>query len=177
MKKPQLLKDFLLDALPELQNNPDRILIFVDDGSIKNTLAMGLSFEYEYTLTLVLTDYAKDLASISVPLFDWLRVHQSELLANLEKVNQGISFEAEILNNNSVDLVMTIPLTERVIVKRQVNQITIDYPPEPQYQHAISPRQVVMHDKDGSVLANWLSVEADDYKVVEVPLSKRGRDD
>lgn len=175
MKKPQLLKDFLLSTITDLQHNPDRLLIFVDDGKIRNTLATGLSFEYEYTLTLVLTDYVGDLATVSVPLFDWLRIHQSEILANLDKVHQGISFEAEILNHDSVDLVIKIPLTERAVVKRQNQKITIDYPAEPQYQTAETAKQVIMHDTDGSVLASWLSINTDDYKVVEVPLPKRRR--
>lgn len=175
MKKPQLLKEFLLSAIPELQHNPDRLLIFVDDGKVRNTLAMGLSFEYEYTLTLVLTEYVGDLATISVPVFDWLRVHQSDLLANLEKSQVGLPFEAEILNNGSVDLVLKLPLTERVIVKRQDNKISVDYPKEPQYSTAEPATMVTMYDKDGTQLASWQSVDSELYSVLDVPLPSRGR--
>lgn len=177
MKKPQLLKDFLLGAVPELQQNPDRLLIFVDDGRVCNTLASGLSFEYEYTLTLVLTEYAGDLVTISVPVFDWLRVYQSELLANVEKSKSGLSFEAEILNNGSVDLVFKLPLTERVIVERQGGAIHISYPQEPQYSTAEPPSIVTMYDKDGMVLASWRSVDNNLYAVLDVPLPKRIKHD
>ncbi len=173
MKKPHLLKDFLLNAILELQHNPDRLLIFVDDGRVRNLLASGLSFEYEYTLTLVLTEYAGDLATISVPIFDWLRVHQSELLANVEKSKSGLPFEAEILNNGSVDLVLKLPLTERVIVERQGGTIHISYPQEPQYSTAEPSSVVTMYDKDGAALASWRSVDNDLYAVLDVPLPKR----
>ncbi|MFX5195241.1 phage tail protein, partial [Acinetobacter baumannii] len=97
---------------------PDRILIFVDDGAVRSTLANGLSFEYAYTLTMILTDYAGDLAAVSIPLLDWVRMNQSNLMANLDNVKSGIKFEAEILANDKVDLAIQLPLTERVIVKQ-----------------------------------------------------------
>ena len=67
-EKPDSLRKYLLDAIPELRRDPDRILIFVDDGAVRSTMANGLSFEYEYTLTMILTDYAGDLAAVSIPL-------------------------------------------------------------------------------------------------------------
>lgn len=173
MKKPELLKLHLLQAIPELQHNPDRLLIFVDDGKIRSTLAEGLSFEYHYTLTLILTDYAGDLAGISIPLLDWIRVHQSELLANIEKAHQGLDFEAEILSNNTVDLVIKLPLTERVIVKKQNGQLHINYPLEPQYSKAENSTPVTLYDTDGSIIAQWQSVQNDLHHSLDMPLPQR----
>lgn len=160
MQKPQQLKDFLISSIPELQINPERLLVFVDEGHLRSTLANGLSFEYAYKLTLILTDYAGDLAAISIPLLDWVRVHQSELLANLDQVKNAISFEAEILANDKVDLVVQLPLTERVIVQRlDDGSINISYPEEPQYQKVQDSTLVTLYDKDGSVLAAWQSAD------------------
>lgn len=173
MKKPEQLKLYLLHAIAELQQNPDRLLIFVDDGKIRHTHAQGLSFEYHYTLTLVLTDYAGDLAGITIPLLDWLKVNQSELFANLSKVEEGLPFEAEILSNHTVDLVIKLPLTERVIVKKHNTQLHVDYPSEPQYSQTEPSQPVILYDKDGSILAQWQSQENALYHSLDMPLPKR----
>lgn len=157
MKKPDSLRKYLLDAIPELRRDPDRILIFVDDGAVRSTLANGLSFEYEYTLTMILTDYAGDLAAVSIPLLDWVRMNQSNLMANLDNVKSGIKFEAEILANDKVDLAIQLPLTERVIVKQTSEGLSVDYPDEPRYHKAEESKQVTLFDKDGSELASWIS--------------------
>ncbi|MDM1022067.1 phage tail protein [Acinetobacter sp. VNK23] len=155
MKKPQSLKDHLLSAVSELQRNPDRVLVFADEGSIRCTLANGLSFEYVYTLTLILTDYAGDLAAVSIPTLDWIRFHQPDLLANLEKAKNAIKFEAEILSNDKVDLMIQIPVTERVIVKQQGTDLSINYPGEPHYHKAEESKTVTLFDKNGAALAAW----------------------
>lgn len=157
MKKPQNLKDHLLSAVPELQRDPDRVLVFADEGTVRSTLANGLSFEYVYTLTLILTDYAGDLAAVSIPVLDWIRTNQSELMANLEKSKSAIKFEAEILSNDKVDLVIQIPVTERIIIKKEQDKLTITYPDEPQYHKAEQSKQVTLYDKDGTALAYWQS--------------------
>ncbi|MEB3733447.1 phage tail protein [Halopseudomonas pachastrellae] len=41
---------------------------------------------------------------IAVALFAWLRVHQLELLQNLDQAKQAVRFEAELLSNKMVDL-------------------------------------------------------------------------
>ncbi|MFS1234713.1 phage tail protein, partial [Enterococcus lactis] len=88
---------------------------------------------------------------------DWVRINQSELMANLDKVKSGIKFEAEILANDMVDLAIQMPLTERVIVKQTSEDLTVDYPDEPQYHNAVESKQVTLFDKDGTELASWLS--------------------
>lgn len=157
MKKPQSLRAHLLDAIPELRRDPERILIFVDEGALRSTMANGLSFEYAYTLNMILTDYAGDLAAVSIPILDWVRVNQSELLANLDKVKSGIKFEAEILANDKVDLAIQIPLTERVIVKQVETGLTVDYPEEPKYQKSEQSKEVKLLDQNGVELASWQS--------------------
>lgn len=157
MKKPQSLRSHLLDAIQELRRDPERILIFVDEGTLRSTMANGLSFEYAYTLNMILTDYAGDLATISIPVLDWVRVNQSNLMANLDNVKAGIKFEAEVLANDKVDLAIQIPLTERVIVKKTSDGLNLDYPDEPQYNQAEASKKVTLFDKDGKELASWQS--------------------
>ncbi|MDN5621682.1 MAG: phage tail protein [Acinetobacter sp.] len=159
MKKPDSLRAHILSAVKELQRDPERMLIFTDKGNIRCTGAKGLSFEYVYDLNFILTDYAGELDAVMIPLLDWVRINQSELLMNLEKSKDAFKFETVILNNGTVDLSLTLPLTERVIVKRQDNgTLDITFPQEPQYEEPLDPQPMKLIDSNtGEILAQWTS--------------------
>ncbi|AVO55735.1 phage tail protein [Pseudomonas mendocina] len=134
MNKPNSLRDHLLAAYPKLAQNPERLLVFIDQGNIRSTAAPGLSFEYRYTLNIIITDYAGHPDNIAIPLLAWLRRNQPDLLENLERGKDAIAFEADILANDLVDLSITLPLTERVIVKRLPDDsLEVTHPPEPDF--------------------------------------------
>ncbi|MCA4779746.1 phage tail protein [Acinetobacter towneri] len=164
MKKPDSLKRHMINAVTELQRDPDRMLIFTDKGNVRCTLANGLSFEYVYDLNFILTEYAGDLDAVMIPLLDWVRVNQHELLANLDKSKEAFNFETVILDNNTVDLSMTLSITERVIVKRQEDgTLNISFPDEEQYERATAPQPFKMIDqKTGNILAEWMSSEPEE---------------
>ena len=133
MNKPDSLREHLTAAIPELRKNPDRLLVFIDNGTMRSTAAPGLSFEYSYTLNLIFTDFAGHPDSIAIPLFAWLLVNQRELMENPKKAQESVRFEADILDNKKVDLSITLPLTERVIVKPgESGVLSVVHPPEPQ---------------------------------------------
>lgn len=133
MNKPENLRAHLLATVSELKHNPDRLLTFIDNGKIRCTAAHTLSFEYSFDLQVILTDFAGHPDSVMLPLLGWLSVHQSELLENLNKTSDGIQFEADILDNSKVDMSLTLPLTERVVVgKDNQGNTTIRHPGEPQ---------------------------------------------
>ena len=155
MQKPDSLRCHLLAAIPGLARNPDRLLVFVDNGTIRSTAAHGLSFEYGYTLNVTLTDFAGDPDAVFVALLAWLLVNQNELLANLETGKDAIKFEADILNGSTVDLSIKIPLTERVIVRKQPDDtLQISHPPEPVFteQYPAGHWQLFGGDQ---LLAEW----------------------
>ena len=58
MLKPASLRAALECALPELAANPDRLILYIDEGRIHSRYGDSLSFEYRYRLNLVLLDYA-----------------------------------------------------------------------------------------------------------------------
>ena len=157
MNKPSSLRAHLLALVPELHKNPDRLLIFIDNGTIRSTAAPGLSFEYSYTLNVILTDYAGHPDAVAIPLLAWLRTNQPELLTNLEKGKTAIAFEADILDNSKVDLSLKLPLTERVIVKKQADDsLQVTHPDEPQlFEEAISLDGLRMETPSGEVIAEW----------------------
>ncbi|CAI8909039.1 phage tail protein [Pseudomonas zeae] len=133
MNKPENLREHLLATVAELKHNPDRLLIFIDNGKIRCTAAQTLSFEYNFDLQVILTDFAGHPDSVMLPLLGWLSIHQAELLENLSKAADGIRFEADILDNSKVDFSLTLPLTERVVIgKDEHGNTTICHPGEPQ---------------------------------------------
>jgi len=133
MNKPESLRAHLLATVSELRHNPDRLLIFIDNGKIRCTAAASLSFEYSFDLQVILTDFAGHPDSVMLPVLGWLKVNQADLLENLNKSVKGIQFEADILDNSKVDLSLTLSLTERVIVGKDADgKTTIRHPGEPQ---------------------------------------------
>ncbi|MHC8326024.1 phage tail protein [Pseudomonas sp. LB1P83] len=133
MNKPDSLRSHLLSTIAELKHNPDRLLMFIDNGKVRCTAAASLSFEYSFDLQIILTDFAGHPDSVTLPMLGWLSVHQSELLENLNKSAEGIRFEVDILDNSKVDMSLTLRLTERVVVgKDDEGNTTVRHSSEPQ---------------------------------------------
>lgn len=170
MNKPNSLRSHLLQHIPELQHDPDRLLTFIENGKIRCTAAAGLSFEYEYQLQLIITDYAGHPDTVMIPLLDWLRTHQHELLANYDSNRDGIQFDAEIMANDLVDLSITLPLSERVIVKPVEGGLSVNHPPEPQLTEHLPQQQYTLY-MDGELAASWKS-GVPGAPDIETPLGK-----
>lgn len=159
MLKPSSLKQHLINSVPALRKHTDRVLVFMDDGHAISTTAVGLSFEYSYNLKLIITDYAGDPDAIFVPLIAWVGINQRELLENHERNKTAIAFDAEVLANDLVDIEISLPLTERVIVKRQEDgSLSITHPPEPELEPFL-PAGHYQLITNGDVLAEWDSIE------------------
>lgn len=154
MIKPASLREHLTAALPELRRDPEKLLVFIDRGSVVATAAAGLSFEYRYTLNLILTDYAGHPDAVMVPLLIWLARHQPELLAN-PTLREQIAFEADMLSNQKVDLDIKIPLTERVGVHPlSGGGHSIEHYPEPQFEGNLEAQHWEIYVK-GELVAEW----------------------
>ena len=137
-----------------MARDPERLLVFIDEGSLQATYAPGLSFEYAYTLTLIFTDYSGHPDAVIVPLLTCIHGQQPELLANAD--NRGkIQFKAELLANDAVDMEIKIPLTERVGVHpRPGGGYNVEHYPEPQLEVALPAQhwQVFLRD---DLIAEW----------------------
>lgn len=156
MIKPNSLRAHLLAALPELQRDPDKLQIFIDAGRLVSTGAPGISFEYRYTLNILVTDYAGHPDSVMVPLLAWAAAHQPELFHNIDQQRQGITFEADLLDRNRVDLSIELPLTERVVVKpRPAGGYDITHCPEPAIDEPAWPAGHWQVYLQGELIAEW----------------------
>ena len=133
MNKPESLRAHLLTTVAELQHNPDLLLIFIDNGKVRCTAAATLSFEYSYDLQIIFTAFAGHPDSVMLPVLGWISINQPELLENYEKMQNGIQFEADILDKDKVDLGLTLRLTERVVVGTDAQgNTTVKHAGEPQ---------------------------------------------
>ncbi len=132
MKKPADLRAHLSASVPGLVKDPDKLHVYVERGNVVSRIGGGLSFEYRYSLNLVITDFADHADTLIVPLLAWVSVNQPELLQNPDKQESAIRIEAEIIDRDTVDLSITLDLTERVIVTPVVGGgYTAEHPEEP----------------------------------------------
>ena len=118
MYKPKSLRKALTDAVPDLARNPEMMRIFIDNGKLASTLATSLSFENQYTLNVVVTDFTGDIELLLVPIQAWLRIHQADIMTTDEGRKKGFTYFADINSNDSADISISLMLTERTLSGR-----------------------------------------------------------
>jgi len=131
MYKPDSLRKHLTAANPELKRDPDKLLVFIDEGRLLASGTGSLSFEYAYKLNVIIIDFGGDEDALMVPLLEWVQHHQPDLLNHPDQRQHGIRFIVDINNHNSADISLEIELTERVIVKREDRKLRIQHAGEP----------------------------------------------
>ncbi|AIY42552.1 Phage tail protein [Collimonas arenae] len=110
MYKPKSLREHLIAAKPDLQRNPDKLLVFADEDNVVATGTGSLSFLYQYKLNAIITGYSGDPDAIMAPLLAWVAVHQVGLLGNPEQRKTSIGFEVDFNNYETMDLAITLAL-------------------------------------------------------------------
>src|SRR5258708_34583995 len=70
LKRPRL-RDALVAALPQLQQSPRNIRFTIERGRVVNTGTPSLSWEYRYTLSLVIADFTGSIDAVTVPGHRW----------------------------------------------------------------------------------------------------------
>ncbi|MCW2484750.1 phage tail protein [Candidatus Symbiopectobacterium sp. NZEC127] len=149
MLKPSSLRRALSDAVPVLKNNPDMLHIFIDSGAVASTLARSLSFENQYTLNLVITDFTDDIDWLLVPINAWLRENQTDITND----PKGFTYLADINDNGSCDISISLKLTERVIVKEVDKTLHVTHAPEPPLPIPVErPVSLYINDK---LVSTW----------------------
>lgn len=146
MLKPKQLREALTNSVPLLARNPDSLNVFIDSGRIASTLASSLSFEYQYQLNLVITDYADNIDLVMVPVLAWLRENQPDIMATEEKRRTGFIFKVDVLSDTLCDISIDLQLTERVLVKQDGDALHVDYIGEPPLPENVNrPLQLYVH--------------------------------
>lgn len=112
MNKPQSLRHALNKAVPYVRNNPDKLHLFVDNGSLVAAGASSMSWEYRYTLNVVIEDFSGDQNLLMAPVLLWLRDNQSDAINNPTLREKLFTFEVDILRNDVCDISLN-PVTSR----------------------------------------------------------------
>ena len=75
MEKPKQIRELLQQSVPQLGQNPERLILTIGEGQIVATGATSLSFEWQYQLEIGVVDFAGHPDMLLIPLLAWLRQH------------------------------------------------------------------------------------------------------
>lgn len=132
MKKPIELRAYLTAHVPSLAKHPDKLLVFIEKGSVSIKRGAGNSFVYRYTLQLLFTDYTDPADTLVVPLLSWIAANQPDLIDDIDKRDKAIGIEVELLDHDAADIALTLELSERVIVSNVAGGWSCEHVGEPQ---------------------------------------------
>ncbi|WP_244552957.1 Rz1-like lysis system protein LysC [Escherichia coli] len=90
-----------------------------------------LSFEKRYTLNVIVTDFTGDFDLLIVPVLAWLRENQPDIMTTDEGQKKGFTFYADINNDSSFDISISLMLTERTLVSEVDGALHVKNIPEP----------------------------------------------
>ena len=153
MYKPKSLRKALTDAVPDLARNPEMMRIFIDNGKLASTLAASLSFENQYTLNVVVTDFTGDIELLLVPIQAWLRIHQADIMTTDEGRKKGFTYFADINDNDSADISISLMLTERTLVSEVDGALHVKNIPEPPPPEPVTrPMELYIN---GELVSKW----------------------
>lgn len=131
MRKADSLRAWLTACLPEYQANPEKLHIYVDEGTVRCRRSASLSFSYAYSIKALLTDFAGNDTDVAVAVLAWIEREQPSLLANA--AGEPFSFTAEVLDSDLVDLQIAVAVTEgvKVILREDCTGYDVEPLPEP----------------------------------------------
>ena len=131
MEKPALLRAEIEKHLPEIKNNPEKLTLFVQNGRVSGN-KHTLGHEVRYTLALMIDGDTGDTDILNAVILNWARRHQPDLLAPGRVPDNAYRFEADILDNQSCDLLIELALSERITVTADNNgQVTVRHQKPP----------------------------------------------
>ncbi|EHD7191594.1 phage tail protein [Escherichia coli] len=145
MLKLNTLREALTSNSRWCKANPEKFTVFIESGGIETT-AERPSFLYRYNLVVFIMDFTESIDNIMLPVMAWLYRNQPDLLLNPEK-NKNIKFSAAINDDDSADILLEIPVWERVIVRRNDDgTVTAEHIGEPPISRALEAWRVVFED-------------------------------
>lgn len=124
MRKPDLLRAAIRALNPWCQTNPENMLVSVTEATIVATGEQSASWEYRYVIEVLLMDFPGNVDAITLPILNWARVNQPDLLFNPDVRREGIKMQAQLINTDELgneitpvhDVLFSIRATEAIIV-------------------------------------------------------------
>lgn len=129
MLKPDSLRAALAAVDPELARDPAQLIMWIAQGAIASPMTPSFSFAYSYQLSLFLPGYGRHQAPLMIAILHWLRAQQPDLL---QPGKDAFAFEADFLDNATVDLELRLQLTEQVrAIRRPDGGFDMEFLAEP----------------------------------------------
>ncbi len=82
--------------------------------------ASNRNFKYDYTASVIVTDYSEDFNVLAYEVIEWLDQHEPN------RPTEAFTFSADILKNDAADVEVKLNLTELITVTRHDNGVSID---------------------------------------------------
>lgn len=153
MHKLKSLRQALIDAIPQLNANPERLQMSVGGGNIDARLASSLSFEKRYALNVKVSGFTGDSEGFFVPVLAWLRENQPDIFTLDEGRKNGYTFAVVLNDDDTMDITISVQLTERILVSQEQGALHATYSPEPPLPEPVTrPKALYVN---GELVSQW----------------------
>ncbi|MFW7247666.1 phage tail protein [Enterobacter sp. BNK-34] len=153
MHKLKSLRQALIDAIPQLNANPERLQMSVGSGNIDARLASSLSFEKRYVLNAKVSGFTGDSEGFFVPVLAWLRENQPDIFTLDDGRKNGYTFTLVLNDDDTMDITISVQLTERVLVTQEQGALDATYSPEPPLPEPVTrPKALYIN---GELVSQW----------------------
>ncbi|MCX8290750.1 phage tail protein [Enterobacter pseudoroggenkampii] len=153
MHKLKSLRQALIDAIPQLNANPERLQMSVGSGNIDARLASSLSFEKRYVLNGKVSGFTGDSEGFFVPVLAWLRENQPDIFTLDEGRKNGYTFTLVLNDDDTMDITISVQLTERILVTQEQGALHATYSPEPPLPEPVTrPKALYIN---GELVSQW----------------------
>ena len=153
MHKLKSLRQALIDAIPQLNANPERLQMSVGGGNIDARQASSLSFEKRYALNVKVSGFTGDSEGFFVPVLAWLRENQPDIFTLDEGRKNGYTFAIVLNDDDTMDITISVQLTERILVSQDQGALHATYSPEPPLPEPVTrPKALYVN---GELVSQW----------------------
>lgn len=153
MHKLKSLRQALIDAIPQLSAQPERLKMSVGSGNIDARQAASLSFEKRYELNAKVSGFIGESEGFFVPVLAWLRENQPDIFTLDEGRKNGFSFTIVLNDDATMDISIRVQLTERILVSEEQGALHATYSPEPLLPEPVTrPKALYIN---GELVSEW----------------------
>ena len=153
MHKLKSLRQALIDAIPQLNANPERLQMSVGGGNIDARLASSLSFEKRYALNVKVSGFTGDSEGFFVPVLAWLRENQPDMFTLEQGQKNGFLFQVALNDDETAEIGFSLQLTERILVAQEEGTLLATYSPEPPLPEPVT-RPIELYI-NGELVSRW----------------------
>ncbi|HED2753680.1 TPA: phage tail protein, partial [Enterobacter hormaechei subsp. steigerwaltii] len=98
-------------------------------------------------------DFVGDPDSIFVPVAAWLRENQPDICTLDEGHKKGYRFQMDLNDGDTVDISISLQLTERTIIREENGALHVSYAPEPPPPEPVTrPKELYIN---GELVSKW----------------------